>query len=65
MGIVSGWIGGGGSVGGAVFTAIFKLYGFESPRPFAVLGVTVMAVSLTTFLLKIDGRRIIEFRRRD
>jgi len=65
MGIVSGWVGGGGSIGGAVFTAIFKLYGFESPKPFMVLGITVMIVSLTTFLLKVDGRMLIELRRRN
>jgi NNP family nitrate/nitrite transporter-like MFS transporter len=65
MGIVSGWVGGGGSIGGAVFTAIFKLYGFESPTPFMVIGIVVMVVSLTTFFLRVDGKMLIELKRRN
>jgi NNP family nitrate/nitrite transporter-like MFS transporter len=63
MGVISGLIGGGGSIGGAVFAAVFKKYP-DSSMPFTILGIVVMTVSLTTFLLKVEGKRLVEFRRK-
>ncbi|CAB4397614.1 unnamed protein product [Rhizophagus irregularis] len=63
MGVISGLIGGGGSIGGAVFAAVFKKYP-SSSMPFTILGIVVMVVSFTTFLLKIEGRRLLEFRKK-
>lgn len=48
MGAVAGLVGGGGSIGGVAFTSLFKLYSFDSPKPFMILGIIVMVVSLTT-----------------
>jgi len=63
MGVISGLIGGGGSIGGAVFAAVFKKYPASS-MPFTILGIVVMIVSFTAFLLKIEGRRLLEFKRK-
>ncbi|RIA86187.1 nitrate transporter [Glomus cerebriforme] len=64
MGAVSGLVGGGGSIGGAIFTAVFKAYGPKTPMPFTVLGIVVMIVSFTTLLLRIDGRMLLEWKRK-
>lgn len=63
MGAISGLIGGGGSIGGAAFAAVFKKYP-SSSMPFTILGIVVMVVSFATFLLKVEGRRLLEFNRR-
>ncbi|GBC03702.1 hypothetical protein RclHR1_05270011 [Rhizophagus clarus] len=63
MGVVSGLVGGGGSIGGAVFAAVFKKYP-DSSMPFTILGIIVMIVSFATFLLKVEERRLIEFKRK-
>jgi NNP family nitrate/nitrite transporter-like MFS transporter len=63
MGAVSGLVGAGGSVGGVAFTALFKAYAFDSPRPFMILGIIVMIISLTTMLLRINGTMLIQFRK--
>jgi len=63
MGAVSGLVGAGGSIGGVAFTSLFKAYPFESATPFMVLGIVVMIVSLTTFLLRINRTMLIQFRR--
>ncbi|CAI2163006.1 14538_t:CDS:2 [Funneliformis geosporum] len=64
VGAISGLIGAGGNIGGVAFNAVFKLYsGGDTPIGFMVLGIVVMVVSFSTFLLKIDGRRLIEFKK--
>lgn len=63
MGVISGLVGGGGSIGGAVFAAVFKKFPASS-TPFTILGIVVMVVSFTSFLLKIEGRRLLEFRKK-
>ncbi|UZO17719.1 uncharacterized protein OCT59_009060 [Rhizophagus irregularis] len=54
---------GGGSIGDAVFAAVFKKFP-QSSMSFTILGILVMIVSFASFLLKIEGRRLFEFNRK-
>lgn len=54
MGAVSGLVGAGGNIGGFFFNYVFKWYAYDKPTGFLVLGIAVLAVSLTTFALKIE-----------
>ncbi|CAG8566883.1 6829_t:CDS:2 [Funneliformis mosseae] len=64
VGAISGLVGAGGNMGGVAFNAVFKLYSSEAtPTGFMVLGIVVMVVSFSSFFLKIEGRRLVEFKR--
>jgi len=52
---VSGLISDGGSIGGVIFSVVFKVYGSNTPMPFTVLGITVMIISFTIFFIIING----------
>ncbi|CAJ0635805.1 8218_t:CDS:2 [Entrophospora sp. SA101] len=54
MGAVSGLVGAGGNVGGFFFNYVFKWYAYDKPTGFLVLGIAVLAVSFTTFALRIE-----------
>jgi len=60
VGAISGLVGAGGNIGGLIFSGVFKVYAYNTPYAFMVLGLTVMGVSLLTFFMKIEGRRLIE-----
>jgi len=64
VGAVSGLVGAGGNIGGLIFTGVFKAYVGKPEIAFMVLGLSVMGISLMTFLLRIDGRMLIELRRK-
>ncbi|CAI2173241.1 2549_t:CDS:2 [Funneliformis geosporum] len=64
VGAISGLVGAGGNVGGLIFTGVFKAYSHDTPAAFLVLGGVTIGVSLMTFLMKIDGRRLLEIRRK-
>ncbi|CAG8537778.1 7479_t:CDS:1 [Acaulospora morrowiae] len=64
VGTVSGLVGAGGNVGGLVFATVFKIYaGPRTPYAFLVIGATVMSVSFLTFLLRVNGRMLVELKR--
>jgi len=54
MGAISGLVGAGGNVGGFFFSYVFKWYAYAKPTGFLILGISVLAVSFTTFALKIE-----------
>nr|CAG8540056.1 11843_t:CDS:2 [Entrophospora candida] len=54
MGAVSGLVGAGGNIGGFFFNYVFKWYAYDRPTGFLVLGIAVLAVSFTTFALRIE-----------
>jgi NNP family nitrate/nitrite transporter-like MFS transporter len=64
VGAISGLVGAGGNIGGLIFSGVFKAYADNTPIAFMVLGLAVMGISLLSFLLRIDGRMLIEFRRK-
>ncbi|CAG8443358.1 15403_t:CDS:2 [Funneliformis mosseae] len=64
VGAISGLVGAGGNIGGLIFTGVFKAYAHDTPAAFLVLGGVTMCVSLMTFLIKIDGRMLLEIRRK-
>jgi len=54
MGAISGLVGAGGNIGGFFFNYVFKWYAYDKPTGFLVLGIAVLAVSFTTFALRIE-----------
>jgi NNP family nitrate/nitrite transporter-like MFS transporter len=54
MGAVSGLVGAGGNIGGFFFNYVFKWYAYDKPTGFLILGIAVLAVSFTTFALRIE-----------
>ncbi|KAJ3336856.1 High-affinity nitrate transporter 2.1 [Gonapodya sp. JEL0774] len=54
-GAVSGLVGAGGNIGGAVFNAIFTAYLGDPTKAFLIMGVIVVISSLSTFVLSIGG----------
>ncbi|RIA92043.1 nitrate transporter [Glomus cerebriforme] len=55
VGAVSGLVGAGGNIGGLIFTGVFNVYANNTPFAFMVLGLVVMGVSFTTFLIRIKN----------
>ncbi|CAG8484586.1 9095_t:CDS:2 [Cetraspora pellucida] len=62
-GTVAGLIGTGGTIGGIAFASVFKLYANSLQNGFMVIGLVVMCISFTTFLLKVTGERLIPIKR--
>jgi len=54
VGAISGLVGAGGNIGGFFFNYVFKWYAYDKPSGFLVLGIAVLAVSFTTFALRIE-----------
>jgi len=52
VGAISGLVGAGGNIGGLIFTAVFKVYDYNTPMAFMVCGLVVIAVSFMTFLMR-------------
>lgn len=63
-GTISGLVGAGGNVGGVIFSIVFKRYTHETPMAFLIIGLCVLGVSFSTFLLRVQGRMLIEFNRK-
>ncbi|CAG8671744.1 15943_t:CDS:2, partial [Gigaspora rosea] len=62
-GTIAGLIGTGGTLGGLIFNSVFAHYSSSIPEGFLVTGIVVVVLSLTTFLLKVSGERIISIKR--
>lgn len=62
-GAISGLVGAGGNVGGLIFTIIFRKYSDDTPTAFMVIGCVVMVVAFVTFTLKVEGKRLISFKK--
>ncbi|RIB26967.1 nitrate high affinity transporter [Gigaspora rosea] len=62
-GTIAGLIGTGGTLGGLMFNSIFAHFRSSIPEGFLVTGIIVTVLSLTTFLLKVSGEKIIPIKR--
>jgi NNP family nitrate/nitrite transporter-like MFS transporter len=63
-GTISGLVGAGGNLGGFACSYIFRAYTHETPMAFLIIGLCVLGISFSTFLLRVQGRMLIEFNRK-
>ena len=58
MGIASGLVGAGGTLGGALFTVLFKGFLYNQQKAFLIMGCIVLSSSLCSLFLRVEGEGV-------